>query len=93
MDPGATVRQVKAMEDDGLVSRTPGPEDARVTVVALTDEGRTVYRRIVAVRTAHLDQVLEGWSADDRANLTRLVDRLVEGLSTVPFRPRSEEHP
>ena len=93
MDPGATVRQVKAMEGDGLVSRTTGTDDARVTVVALTDAGCDVYRRIVEVRTAHLAQVLADWTDADRATLARLVDRLVEGLSTVPFRPTPKESP
>ena len=92
MDPGAAVRQVKVLEEDGLVSRTTHADDARVTVVTLTDEGRDVYRRIVEVRTDHLDEVLAGWSAGDRAQLTALVDRLVDGLKAVPFRPRLKEH-
>jgi DNA-binding MarR family transcriptional regulator len=91
MDAGAAVRQVKALEDDGLVTRTTHDDDARVTVVALTDEGAAVYRRIVEVRTGHMDEVLSSWSAADRAELTRLVGRLVDDLRNVPFRPRLKE--
>ncbi len=90
MDPGAAARQVKALEDDGFVHRAPGA-DARVTIVELTEAGSEVHRRIVEVRTAHLEEVLAGWSAADRADLTRLVDRLVEGLKSVPFRPQLKE--
>jgi DNA-binding MarR family transcriptional regulator len=91
MDAGAAVRQVKALEDDGLVTRTTHDDDARVTVVALTDAGAEVYRRIVEVRTDHLDEVLADWPDDDRAELTRLVGRLVDDLKAVPFRPRLKE--
>lgn len=91
MDPGAAVRQVTSLVDDGLVKRSTHPDDARVTVVALTEAGRDVYRRIVEVRTAHLDEVLAEWSDSDRAQLTELVGRLVEDLRSVPFKPRLKE--
>lgn len=87
MDPAAAGRQVRSLTEDGLVERRSGADDARVTVVRLTPEGRDVYRRIVAVRTAHLDEVLSGWSTEDRSALTTLVDRLVDDLKAVPFRP------
>ena len=87
MDPAAAGRQVKALEDDGLVERNADDGDARVTVVRLTTAGRDVYRRIVAVRTAHMTEVLASWPAADRAALARLVDRLVDELKAVPFRP------
>jgi DNA-binding MarR family transcriptional regulator len=82
---------VKALEDDGLVTRTDHADDARVTVVALTAAGREVYRRIVEVRTDHLDEVLAEWSDADRAQLTELVGRLVDDLRAVPFKPRLKE--
>jgi DNA-binding MarR family transcriptional regulator len=87
MDPATAGRQVRALEGDGLVERAAADADGRVTVVRLTDEGRDVYRRIVAVRTAYLGDVLAGWSAADRTTLARLVDRLVDDLTAVPFRP------
>ena len=86
MDPAAAGRQVKALEDDGFVEREPG-EDARVTVVRLTDRGSDVYKRIVAVRNAHMTEVLSAWTTADRAALATLVDRLVDDLKAVPFRP------
>ena len=48
MDPGATVRQVKALEDDGLVTRANDDDDARVTVVVAHragTQGRREHRR------------------------------------------------
>jgi DNA-binding MarR family transcriptional regulator len=87
MDPAAAGRQVKVLEDDGFVVRAPSTGDGRVTVVRLAPRGREVYRRIVAIRTGHLNEVLAGWSGADRAALAQLVDRLVDDLKAVPFRP------
>ena len=86
MDPGATARQVKALEDDGLVERRSADRDARLSVVRLTATGRKVHRRIVAVRTVYMQEVLRDWPAEDRRALGRLVDRLVDDLGAVPFR-------
>jgi len=87
MDPAAVGRQVRALEDEGFVTRLAGTDDARVVMVRLTDAGREVYRRIVDVRRAHMAEVLGSWSNEDRAALATLVDRLVDDLKAVPFRP------
>ncbi len=86
MDPAAAGRQVRSLEQDGLLVRSADSSDARVTNVSLTPHGRDVYRRIVAVRTGHLREVLSGWSVHDRATLATLLDRLVDDLRSVPFR-------
>jgi len=91
MDPAAASRQVKALEDEGFVARRVSPEDARVTVLRLTPAGRAVYRRIVTVRIEYMTEVLAAWPARDRATLVRLVDRLVDDLKAVRFRPGAHE--
>ena len=87
MDPAATGRQVRALEEDGIVERVAGANDGRTVVVRLTDDGRSVLGRIVEVRTSYLAKVIDDWSEHDRAELIRLVDRLVDGLRSVPFKP------
>ncbi len=87
MDPAAAARLVKTLEGDGLVERASAGSDARFVRVRLTGAGRDIYRRVVDVRVDYLRKVLAGWSDDDRAELVRLVDRLVGDLTTVPFHP------
>lgn len=87
MDPAAAGRQVKALEEEGLVERSATDGDARVTVVRLTPRGRDVYLRIVDVRTEHMREVLASWPEPDRVALAALVDRLVDDLRATPFRP------
>ena len=85
------MRQVKALEADGLVDRSSGTDDARLTVVSLTSPGREVVADIVEVRIDHLVQVLADWPAEESAQLATLVDRLVVGLRSTPFNPHIKE--
>ena len=86
MDPAAAGRQVRALEADGLVARSTSPDDARVTVVALTPRGRAARRRILAVQDRHLLDVLDAWSPRDREQLARLLGRFVDDLQGVRYR-------
>jgi len=87
MDPAAANRQVRSLEDDELVERMHDADDGRLSVARLTAKGRRVYERIVALRIEHMTDVLDGWSTDDKANLIRIVDRLVIDLRSTPIRP------
>src|SRR4051812_14019961 len=91
MDPAAAARLVKTLDSDGLVERVSAGGDARFVRVRLTEAGRDIYRHVVDVRVDYLRKVLADWSPDDRADLVRLVDRLVGDLTTVPFHP-AEPH-
>ncbi len=50
--------------------------------VALTDEGRAAYERVVAARCASLREALHGWSPDDHDEVRELIDRLGRDLVT-----------
>ena len=69
--PGMT-RLVGGLERDGLVLRSPDPDDSRAIVVAITDAGsaalaawRTEFRDVIAPRFAGLSD--DDWSALTRA--------------------------
>jgi len=71
---------------EGLVTRGSSAGDGRVTVVRVTPKGRAIRRRIAEVRDRHMEDVLETWSATDRASLARLLGRLVDDLRSVHYR-------
>jgi len=91
MDPGAVSRQVKALEAEGLVERQGREGDARIRVLRATPAGRRVRRRIAEVQDRHMADVLAGWSDADRATFARLLDRFVEDLLSMHYRP-TENH-
>jgi len=90
MDPAAASRQVRQLERDGLVERAGAPGDGRVTVVSVTDRGRSVERRMAEVRANHMADVLEQWSASDLTRLAGLLGRFVADLRAARYRPVDE---
>jgi len=91
MDPAAAGRQVRQLEQDGLVVRSRGSADGRVVTVHLTPRGVDVRRRLSAVGDQHIADVLSAWSTEDRTQLSTLLRRFVDGLREVPFRQDAEE--
>jgi DNA-binding MarR family transcriptional regulator len=73
-------RQLRALEDQGLVTRTVDPDDRRVARVALTASGRRVLERARAVALNDYAVALDDWSARDRAQLADLLDRFRRAL-------------
>jgi DNA-binding MarR family transcriptional regulator len=91
MDPAATGRQIRQLEQDGLVERGPSSADGRVTYVRVTPAGDDVRRRISEVLDQHMDDVLHEWSKADRADLARLLSRLVDDLRSAHYRTVADE--
>jgi DNA-binding MarR family transcriptional regulator len=91
MDPAATGRQIRQLEQDGLVERGPSSADGRVTYVRMTPEGDDVRRRISEVLDQHMEDVLHEWSKADRADLARLLSRLVDDLRSAHYRTVADE--
>lgn len=87
MDPAATSRQVRMLEETGLVERVVTPADRRVSLLSATAEGRAAHDRLTAVSGQHLHDVMRTWSATDRARFADLFTRMVDEMVEIPFRP------
>jgi DNA-binding MarR family transcriptional regulator len=77
--PPTVTRLVTRLDEAGLVVRHKDPADARVSLVALSPEGRRLIGRSRSRKTAYLARRLEGLSHADRAALVHAV-RILEGL-------------
>ncbi|RRQ25948.1 MarR family transcriptional regulator [Rhodococcus sp. Eu-32] len=82
-DPSTVSRQVAQLVDRGHVERLRDETDGRAYVLAVTDSGREIARRIQERRTANLARVIEDWSGDDRARLVELLDRFLTDWERV----------
>ncbi|MFF8384546.1 MarR family winged helix-turn-helix transcriptional regulator [Streptomyces kanasensis] len=69
-------RQLRALEELGLVAREPDPADGRAWLVHLTDEGRDRFRRVRDARRARYVRKLAGWDRAEVAELARLLHQL-----------------
>ncbi|ARC57874.1 HTH-type transcriptional regulator MhqR [Frondihabitans sp. 762G35] len=80
--------QAQVLDERGLVTRAPSPDDERSTIVTITDAGRavlaTVFPGHVEVVRSHLFAAL---SDDDVDDLVRILGRAAGRLRAAP--PRS----
>ncbi|WP_329136355.1 MarR family transcriptional regulator [Streptomyces sp. NBC_01476] len=74
-------RQLRGLEELGLVAREPDPADGRAWLVRLTDEGRARFSR---VRTARRERYLRQLAAWDQSEIAEL-SRLLHGLNELQF--------
>ncbi len=58
VDPGAVTRLLKKIDKEGIISRSPDPDDNRVTIVSLTEKGRHEVERILKLREVFLAQMM-----------------------------------
>jgi len=86
VDQSTASRQIRPLEEGGLVARTADEADRRVAWLEVTDEGRAVLERIHGQRRHDLDIVLGDWSPDDRAHLARLLERFQQSMLDTPAR-------
>lgn len=62
----------------GHVQREVDPDDARRTRIALTAEGRAISKGVRGQRREILDQALDGFTEQERAELARLLAKLAD---------------
>lgn len=77
-DPGAMTRMIDRLERKGLVRRVRCPEDRRVVKLALTDEGKAVYPKLIASAAEVTNRSLEGFSKTEALQLEGLLQRILD---------------
>jgi DNA-binding MarR family transcriptional regulator len=77
-------RMVERLEGRGLVVRSVPTNDARGTLVTLTDEGSRLQREVGRRHVRAMDQYVGGaLDPDDQDDLTRLLDKLRAAQSSI----------
>ncbi|TYK43837.1 MarR family winged helix-turn-helix transcriptional regulator [Actinomadura decatromicini] len=84
IDPSTASRLVGHALDAGLLSRRPSPVDARRANLDLTDAGRRVKQVADRFRRAYLDELMSGWTADERAEFAVLLTRFADAAARAP---------
>ena len=81
---GSITTAVQRLEKRGLVRRERSQGDARVVLVYLTDEGRTLIEKAFVEHAANLDELFAEFSDEERAQfaaLTRKIGLRAEKIS------------
>ncbi|BAN95372.1 marR family transcriptional regulator [Plautia stali symbiont] len=76
-------RQVAKLEELGLAQRQKNARDKRVNEAVITAAGKAMTDKIDAARTQIYQQLFAGWSTEERAELTRLLQRFVGDFMAV----------
>jgi MarR family transcriptional regulator for hemolysin len=71
------------MERDGLIRRTPDPNDKRSTLISLTDEARNRLPAMHEVLTQGNAGALTGLSDDEIAMLSTLLKKVIANLEAL----------
>jgi DNA-binding MarR family transcriptional regulator len=83
--------QVRRLEDAGLVTRSPDPDDARAVLIRITPKGVQTLARARADRAAVVDPAIARLDPEDRQTLAaavRVMQRLLDNAASVrPKRP------
>jgi DNA-binding MarR family transcriptional regulator len=77
---------VDRLERAGLVVRDGLATDLRVKQVCLTDKGRRLVERVLAMHGDHVDKVLAGLTRAEQGELQRLLARLGQHLQDLVAR-------
>jgi DNA-binding MarR family transcriptional regulator len=73
-------RQLRALEELGLITREPDPADGRAWLVALTQEGHDRVSRVREARRARYAGRLVDWDPREVTELARLLHQLNRGM-------------
>jgi DNA-binding MarR family transcriptional regulator len=71
MDITTFSRQAKSLERNGLIYRTVSPEDRRVTLLHLTEQGSGILLKIDQYMTKQLEQIFSRMSDFERDTVIR----------------------
>ncbi|GII02885.1 MarR family winged helix-turn-helix transcriptional regulator [Planobispora takensis] len=82
VQPPSMTRVIAALEERGLVSRTPHPTDRRQVTVSVTAEGSALLKEERRLKEAWLTQRLKELSPEERAVL-RQAAPILEKLSRI----------
>lgn len=80
VDQSTASRQLRPLDEHGLIARRPDPRDRRVARLSSTAAGAALLDRVRQVSLHDFDVALAGWSARDRRLLAQLLERFRAGL-------------
>jgi DNA-binding MarR family transcriptional regulator len=80
LSPAGMTNRLDRLEAAGLVERQPDPDDRRITVIVLTDTGRSIVDAAVTDHVANEESLLAGLTKADRRSLDEILRKLLAQL-------------
>lgn len=83
IDSAAVTRHLKQLEAKGMVSRRRKPEDNRITLVRLTDQGRERIESSKKEKERFMKEMLANVSAEERRLLIDVLARMRNNIDNI----------
>lgn len=83
LDLSTVSRQVRNLEQAGLVRRSCDAQDQRVSRLHLTGAGQDTLNRARSARQDAMRKLLGAWTPEDRSALAALMGRLVRDMAAM----------
>lgn len=85
----AVSQMLERLVQQGLILRSEDPSDRRVKQIVLTDKGLQVYQESIRARQGWLDDLAEILSADDKEQITAVLNILIDKANQLgqPLEP------
>lgn len=84
VEPITAGRMIGRMQEAGLVERREDSADRRARRLYLTDRGRAIIERLQPLAVETSDEALKGVSAQDKTQLSRILEMMLENLTGRP---------
>jgi DNA-binding MarR family transcriptional regulator len=86
MTPPSVTALTRRLVQTGLVRRQNHPQDQRVALLSLTDEGRELMEQLYEGRVRGMELLLEGLTPEDQQLIIQLLERAVQAMTAAPVR-------
>lgn len=83
---GSMTNRIDRLEAEGYVERHPDPKDRRGTLVGLTEAGKEAVDRVLPAHMETEGQMLAMLTAEERAELARLLRKMLLALERAETR-------
>lgn len=87
LDPSRASRAVAHLVDKGLLKRAVSQEDARRSVILLSDRGMDVLREKVAIKQDLIAKIFETWTEEEVATFAELYTRFIDDFERLAEEP------
>lgn len=86
LSPDYLSKLVSKFESQGLISRTPSPEDSRKQMLALTPEGRKAYAALKERSNQWIEKMIQGMEPEQTDALVSAMETIEQALDPAQHR-------
>jgi MarR family 2-MHQ and catechol resistance regulon transcriptional repressor len=89
--PGAVTQLVESLEKSGLISRQQSPTDRRVTLIDITQKGKTTFEALHIQKTALFQQVYSTLEPEELRLMNKVQKKIIANMEAISKASKEKE--